>query len=192
MRRALPGEEIYMQSAELAILDQIQLHLRCGLLDAALPVVSWTCNHGELWIILAAVLLLLKRHRRCGAAVACALVLDLVSCNIILKPLIGRVRPFAVNPAVELLTAPPLDASFPSGHTAASFAAVFALKTAGSPLWKPALAVAVVMAFSRLYLYVHWPSDVLGGALLGAALGWAGAKLVERAVKMQMQKSAEP
>lgn len=192
MRRALPGEEIYMQSAELAILDQIQLHLRCGFLDAALPVVSWTCNHGELWIILAAVLLLLKRHRRCGAAVACALVLDLVSCNIILKPLIGRVRPFAVNPAVELLTAPPLDASFPSGHTAASFAAVFALKTAGSPLWKPALAVAVVMAFSRLYLYVHWPSDVLGGALLGAALGWAGAKLVERAVKMQMQKSAEP
>lgn len=192
MRRALPGEEIYMQSAELAILDQIQLHLRCGFLDAALPVVSWTCNHGELWIILAAVLLLLKRHRRCGAAVACALVLDLVSCNIILKPLIGRVRPFAVNPAVELLTAPPLDASFPSGHTAASFAAVFALKTAGSPLWKPALAVAVVMAFSRLYLYVHWPSDVLGGALLGAALGWAGAKLLERAVKMQMQKSAEP
>lgn len=181
-----------MQSAELAILDQIQLHLRCGFLDAALPVVSWTCNHGELWIILAAVLLLLKRHRRCGAAVACALVLDLVSCNIILKPLIGRVRPFAVNPAVELLTAPPLDASFPSGHTAASFAAVFALKTAGSPLWKPALVVAVVMAFSRLYLYVHWPSDVLGGALLGAALGWAGAKLVERAVKMQMQKSAEP
>ena len=75
----------------------------------------------------------------------------------------------------------PLDASFPSGHTAASFAAVFALKAAGSPLWKPALAVAVVIAFSRLYLYVHWPSDVLAGVLLGAAVGWAGAKLAEKA-----------
>ena len=56
---------------------------------------------------------------------------------------------------------------------------VFALKTAGSPLWLPALALAVVTAFSRLYLYVHWPTDVLGGALLGAAGGWAGAKLAE-------------
>lgn len=177
-----------MRAVELAILDWIQLHLRCGFLDAVMPVISWTCNHGELWILLAAVLLLVRSQRRYGAAVSCALVLDLVSCNMVLKPLVGRVRPFAVNTAVELLTAPPLDASFPSGHTAASFAAVFALKTAGSPLWKPALAVAVVMAFSRLYLYVHWPSDVLGGALLGAAVGWAGAKIVESAGK----RSAEP
>lgn len=177
-----------MQAAELAILDWIQLHLHCGFLDAVLPAVSWTCNHGELWILLAVVLLLVRNQRRYGAAVACALVLDLVSCNMVLKPLVGRVRPFAVNAAVELLTAPPLDASFPSGHTAASFAAVFALKTAGSPLWKPALAVAVVMAFSRLYLYVHWPTDVLGGALLGAAVGWAGAKIVESVIK----RSAEP
>ena len=114
---------------------------------------------------------------------ACGLVLDLVSCNLLLKPLIGRARPFAVNTAVELLMKAPLDASFPSGHTAASFAAVFALKTAGSPLWKPALAVAIVIAFSRLYLYVHWPSDVLAGALLGAAVGWEGAKIVEKALE---------
>ena len=109
----------------------------------------------------------------------CGLLLDLLSCNVIIKPLVGRVRPFAVNTAVQLLMEAPLDASFPSGHTAVSFAAVFALKTAGSPLWKPALAVAVVIAFSRLYLYAHWPSDVLAGALLGAAVGWAGAKLAE-------------
>ena len=173
-----PEGEMPVAALELAILDWIQLHLRCGFLDAVLPAVSRTCNHGELWIALAAILLLVKRQRQ-GAAVACALALDLVSCNMILKPLIGRVRPFAVNTAVELLTAPPMDASFPSGHTAASFAAVFALKAAGSPLWKPALAAALVIAFSRLYLYVHWPSDVLGGAVLGAAVGWAGAKLVK-------------
>lgn len=164
-----------MQATEFFILDWIQAHLRCGLLDAVLPIISWTCNHGELWILLALCLVLRKNSRRQGWAVALALVLDLICCNLLLKPLIGRIRPFAVNTAVELLISPPLDASFPSGHTAASFTAVFALRGSGSPLWKPALAVAILIAFSRLYLYVHWPSDVLGGALLGAFLGWAGA-----------------
>ena len=177
-----------VQTLELAILDWIQLHLRCDFLDALMPAVSRLADHGEIWIVLAVVLLLLRRQRCYGIAVSCALVLDLVSCNMILKPLIGRIRPFVVNTAVELLSSPPMDASFPSGHTAASFAAVFALKTAGSPLWKPALALAVVIAFSRMYLYVHWPSDILGGALLGAFVGWAGARLVEKTVK----KSAEP
>ena len=179
-----------MQGMELAILDWIQSHLRCGFLDAVLPVITRTADHGELWIILALVLLVIRNQRKYGAAVACGLVLDLVSCNLLLKPLVGRIRPFAVNTAVELLVKAPLDASFPSGHTAASFAAVFALKAAGSPLWKPALAVAVVIAFSRLYLYVHWPSDVLAGALLGAAVGWAGARLAEKTGKILEKRKA--
>ena len=136
-----------MESVEFAILDWIQQHLRCGFLDTVLPAVSWICNHGEVWIILAAVLLLRKRDRWVGVSVALALVLD---------------------------------ASFPSGHTAASFAAVFALKASGSRLWKPALVLAAAIAFSRLYLYVHWPSDVLFGAVLGTALGYAGAWLAGR------------
>ena len=168
-----------MQTAELAVLDWIQAHLRCGFLDAVLPVVSWTCNHGEIWILLAAVLLLWKKHRWTGVSVSFALILDLVCCNMILKPLVGRIRPFAVNTAVELLTAAPTDASFPSGHTAASFAAVVALRASGSPLWKPAAVLAGVIAFSRLYLYVHWPTDVLGGIVVGALVGVAGAKLAE-------------
>ena len=169
-----------METLEFAILDWIQQHLRCDFLDVILPAVSWICNHGEVWIVLAAVLLLRKKERWFGVSVAIALILDLICCNLILKPLVDRVRPFAVNTAVELLTAPPLDASFPSGHTAASFAAVFALKASGSRLWKPALVLAVVIAFSRLYLYVHWPSDVLFGAVLGTALGYAGAWLAGR------------
>ena len=179
-----------MQAVELGILDWMQTHLRCEFLDAVLPWISWTANHGEIWILLALVLLLMRRQRQYGAAVACGLVLDLVACNLVLKPLIGLIRPFAVNPDVVLLIAPPVDASFPSGHTAVSFAAVFALKTAGSPLWKPALALAVVIAFSRLYLYVHWPSDVLGGAVLGSAVGWAGAWLVQRAEQALARRRA--
>lgn len=168
-----------MPNLEFALLDWMQVHLRCGFLDTVMPLASSLCDHGEIWILLAVILLAIRRTRRQGAALSCGLVLDLVSCNLLLKPLFGRVRPFVLQPAVILLVEPPLDASFPSGHTAASFAAVFALKASGSPLWKPALALALVIAFSRLYLYVHWPSDVLGGALLGIAAGWTGAMLAE-------------
>lgn len=168
-----------MQTAELAILNFIQ-QLRCEPLDAAMRFVSWTGNHGMVWILLAVALLLLRRQRLHGLSSAAALILDLVSCNLILKPLIGRMRPFAAVPEMNLLVPAPLDASFPSGHTAASFAVVFALKASGSPLWKPALIWAVLMAFSRLYLYVHWPTDVLGGIALGVAVGWAGAKIVQK------------
>ena len=117
---------------------------------------------------------------------ACGLALDLLFCNLALKPLIGRVRPFAVNPTVSLLIPPPVDASFPSGHTAASFASVAALKTANSRLWKPALALAVVIALSRLYLYAHWPTDILGGAAVGALAGWLGTKLAQSFPRKKM------
>ena len=153
--------------------------IRSDFLDQVMIFISWTGNHGTVWILLAVFLLLLKKQRIHGLSTACGLILDLVSCNMTLKPLIGRVRPFVVNPSVELLVAPPLDASFPSGHTAVSFAAVFALKASGSPLWKPTLVWAILMSFSRLYLYVHWPTDILGGILVGAAAGWIGAKLVQ-------------
>lgn len=172
---------------ELAVLDWIQLHLRCGFFDWLMPFVSGLSNHGEVWILFAGLLLLLRRQRRHGAACAFALTLDLLACNIVLKPLIGRVRPFAFRPDLPLLIPPPGDASFPSGHTAAAFAVVFALKAGGSPLWLPALALAAVTAFSRLYLYVHWPTDILGGVLLGAAAGWAGDKLAEALMRKRKQ-----
>lgn len=178
-----------MQTMELTILDWIQTHLRCGFLDAVLPVISWTCNHGEIWILLALVLLASKKYRWVGISMGCALLLDLICCNLILKPLVGRIRPFSVNAGVELLIAPPTDASFPSGHTASSFAAAVALWRSSGSLWAglSAQSLAAVIAFSRLYLYVHWPSDVLGGALLGTALGCLAPRL---ALALQTKLSA--
>ena len=171
-----------MQATELAILDWIQAGSRCAFLDAVMPAISAVCSHGEIWILLAAVLLAGRKTRPVGLAMAFALVLDLLCCNVLLKPLVARARPFHLNPAVALLVPPPADYSFPSGHTAVSFAAVGALKASGSRLWKPAFVLAVLIAFSRLYLYVHWPSDVLFGALLGIVLGFLGAKLARLAL----------
>ena len=166
---------------ELAILNWIQDFLRADRLDGVMVFVSTLGDAGLIWIALALVLLCFRKTRRAGLTVAAALVLDLVVCNGVLKPLFGRVRPCVVNPAVELLVACPTDASFPSGHTAASFAAVGALRAAGSRLWLPSLVLAILIAFSRLYLYVHWPSDVLAGALLGWGLGYAARWLLQKA-----------
>ena len=71
------------------------------------------------------------------------------------------------------------DDSFPSGHTGASFSAVSALYAGRSKLWIPSLILAVLIAFSRLYLYVHYPTDILAGAAIGIMAGWAGRRFAD-------------
>ena len=132
---------------DLAILQWIQDNLRCGILDTIMPAVTALGSGGVLWLALAAVLLLRSQTRRTGWMLLGALALETVSCNLLLKPLVARPRPFALEPGVQLLIAPPGDFSFPSGHTAAGFAAVSALYFGKSRLWLPALSdtVRVVM-----------------------------------------------
>ena len=108
-----------------------------------------------------------------------ALLADLLLCNVLIKNLVARTRPFDVNTTVKLLVEKPRDYSFPSGHTAASFASVTALYLAKEKkLWKIALVLAVLIALSRLYLYVHYPTDIIGGVIFGSLSGYLGYKIV--------------
>ena len=162
---------------EIEILNMIQ-KIRTPLLDTFTSNITKLGNAGIVWILLTIVLLLIPKTRKSGLILAVALIVDLILCNGILKPLIARLRPFDVNNAIQLIVPRPHDYSFPSGHTAASFTAVMALYLAGEKkLWKIALVLAVLIAFSRLYLYVHYPTDVLGGIIIGAIAGYIGYKL---------------
>ena len=133
--------------------------------------------HGEIWIAFTLLLLLFRRTRKAGFAMAVALVLYMAAGHFFLKPLFARPRPCDVNTAITILVKRPHGHSFPSGHTASAFAAAFALWLQNRKLGVPALVLAAFIAFTRLYLYVHFPTDVLGGAVLGIALGTAASAI---------------
>ena len=165
---------------ELNILDWFQT-LHTPFLDKLMVFITSLGNAGIIWIVMTIVFLLIPKMRKTGAVMAAALIIDLLLCNVILKNLVARTRPFDVNTAVQLLIEKPQDYSFPSGHTAASFASVTALYLAGEKkMWKAALVLAVLIALSRLYLYVHYPTDIIGGVIFGSLSGYLGYKIVEQ------------
>lgn len=156
---------------DFAILDGIATHLYNPILDWLMPRITALGDYGLIWILLGVLLLLLPRQRSTGAKILLALVLSLLFCNVILKNLVCRARPFDLVEGISLLVPPPTDWSFPSGHTSASFAAALVLSRDGKRWGWAALVLAALIAFSRLYLYVHYPSDVLAGALIGIGCG---------------------
>ena len=159
---------------EIHILNMIQ-NLRTPIGDVVVPLITRLGDAGIIWIILTVLLLIIPKTRKTGVIMLAALLADVLLCNVVIKNLVARTRPFDVNTAVQLLVAKPRDYSFPSGHTAASFASVTALYLAGEKkLWKLALVLAILIAFSRMYLYVHYPTDILGGVIFGSLSAWIG------------------
>lgn len=162
---------------EFAILDFIQRYCRSDIMDKIMLTFTRLGDAGAIWIVLAIGLVLYPRTRKVGAVMIVALLIDALLCNVILKPWIGRIRPYDVRELGNMLLERQHDYSFPSGHTAAAFTCVAVLyMMRKKKLFIASLILAVIIAFSRLYLYVHYPTDVLAGVLLGvicAALGYA-------------------
>lgn len=162
---------------ELQILNLIQ-GIRTPFLDTFMSAVTRLGDAGIIWIVLTILLLIIPKTRKTGVVLAVALIIDLILCNVVVKPLVARIRPFDVNTAIQLIIKRPHDYSFPSGHTAASVTAVVALYFAGQKkLWKVAFVLTCIIAFSRLYLYVHYPTDILGGIGIGIIAGYIGYRL---------------
>lgn len=171
---------------EFSLLDWLQT-VHTPVMDAIAVFFDAAGAHGEIWIVLAAVLLAFRRTRKAGCAVALALVLHLLVCNMLLKPLFARPRPCDLR-TVEMLVPRPNGDSFPSGHTCSAFAAAFALWLERKRLGIAALVLAGFIGFTRLYLYVHFPTDVLGGVILGCVLGAMGAYVVNILAKKRELK----
>lgn len=154
-----------IQTIDFYILDAIQ-NLRCGFLDYIMPKITFLGSGGLIWIVITLIYLLRHDSRRTGIMLAAALILGLIIGNGMFKNIIARERPNWLNPSIVLLIDNPTDFSFPSGHTLASFSCVFILFFTKDRLRYAALVSAILIAFSRLYLYVHFPSDILGAVVL--------------------------
>jgi membrane-associated phospholipid phosphatase len=172
---------------EIQILNAIQ-SIRNPFLDVLMPLIS---NGLILWLFLPAVLIIRKGTRKTGWLILTAIILEVILCNLVMKNVFHRIRPCDVNTAVTLLVKRPSDYSFPSGHTALSFAAVTGLWFSGTlKKWRlPAVIFASLIAFSRMYLYVHYPTDILMGIAVGVFCGWSAYKMFQTlAEKRKLQE----
>ena len=171
------------------ILLFIQDHIRQSWMDGFWTLITHLGDAGLIWIALAVILLFPKKTRWTGAAMLLALAIGALITNAALKNIIARTRPYEVISELVLMIGPQSDFSFPSGHTCASFAAAYAMYRMSPGKWSvAALILAGLIAFSRLYVGVHYPSDVLGGLLVGILSGWCAWKLMEMAQIRQKEK----
>ena len=182
---------------DLPILDWIAAHLTCGFLDAVMPIITLLGDAGIFWIAVAVVMILIPKTRKAGLSMGVALLIGLLVCNVALKPLVARIRPYDYQlqhfgKTIQLLVATPHDFSFPSGHTIASFEAAVALSIHHKKLGAAAMVLAVLIAFSRMYLYVHYPTDVLASVVLGTAIAFLAAFLVKKAWSLWESRRAKP
>ena len=154
---------------EFAVLNAIQT-IRFDLLDRLMVVVTTLGNGGVVWIAVGIIMLFFKKTRRMGVAVLLGLLFGLLCGNLALKNIVARVRPCAASTAPTLLIPYPSEYSFPSGHTLSSFIAASCIFAYNKKFGTWAYVLASLIAFSRLYLYVHFPTDIMGGIVLAFPL----------------------
>lgn len=169
-----------MNGFELSILDGIADIFGCKFLDFLMPIITLFGDGGIFWIALAVIFLIFPKTRKMGFTMGLALAIGFLVGNIFLKNAVGRIRPYDLNPEFPLLIERLHDYSFPSGHTLASFEAATAIFLYNKKIGIPALVLACLIAFSRLYLYVHYPTDVLTSVILGIGFALLSFFLIKK------------
>ena len=178
---------------DLPILEWIAANLRCPFMDTIMPIITLLGDAGIFWIAIAALCLFFPKYRKMGLSMGISLLIGLLVCNVLLKPLVGRIRPDDYQlehfgKQIQLLVAAQHDFSFPSGHTIASFEAATAIMLHNKKLGIVAMILAVMISFSRLYLYVHYPTDVLTSVVLGIGIAFLGTFLVKKGYQLYEAK----
>ncbi|WP_019849946.1 phosphatase PAP2 family protein [Desulfitobacterium sp. PCE1] len=152
---------------DMNLLKLIHDYTQNALFDKAMPIITFLGDKGLIWIFIAVALIASKEYRKVGTMVICALLLSSILGEGLLKHLVQRPRPFTVVPAIQLLISKPLTYSFPSGHTASAFAAAGVLSKMMRKYRVYVVMLALLIAFSRMYLFVHYPADIIAGIMLG-------------------------
>lgn len=166
------------------ILLWVQDNLRSGALTPVMTVITHLADKGAFWIALTLVLLVVRKTRRLGTRCALAMMIGLIITNLIVKNWVARVRPYELIENLKLLVGRADDFSFPSGHTTNSFSCAWVLFKKAPRKWGvPALVLAILISLSRIYVGIHYPTDVLAGVVIGigsASLALWLARKIER------------
>ena len=162
----------------------VQENLRFEFLNPVMKFITSLGDGGILPIAVCILLMILKKTRKVGVAASLSLIFEAILINLTIKNLVGRTRPYIVNEAIEFITKQPSDKSFPSGHTGCVFAVASVLfymmpKKVGIP----AIVIASLVGISRLYVGVHYPTDIIGGFIIGMLTGFLAKLIVEKKTK---------
>lgn len=180
----------WLQNMDDFLLMEIQ-SIHNSVMDVMMPLISAIADHGVIWFLIAALLLIKKDYRKYSFMIIISMGVAFVIGELILKPLVGRARPCHINEWIPLLIQAPDSFSFPSGHTASSFTAATILYLCNRKWGIIAFVLAGMIAFSRMYLYVHYPTDILAGIVLGIfsalLVYWTYKKLENRNQKKQTE-----
>ena len=174
-----------MVAMEADILLWIQNNIRNDVLTPIFKFITTLGNAGVIWIVLSVGLLIPKKTRRVGVLALVSLLFSALIDNVILKNVVARTRPYDLIEGLTSLVGAQKDYSFPSGHTGSDFAAaVVMFRGLPKKFGIPILVFACLMGLSRLYVGVHYPSDVLGGVLIGTGIAlltyWSGTAWIEQ------------
>ena len=162
----------------------LQESVRNPILDNLMIFITSLGNGGMIWIVATIALLIPKKTRKAGIMSAAALLGSLIINNNIVKNIVQRPRPFVTFTDLQIIIPTPSEFSFPSGHTSSSFAAAAVFyRHLPKKIGLPSVILAGMIGFSRLYVGVHYPTDVIAGVLMGILLSYLAEYLVNLFVK---------
>ena len=166
-----------INSIDSGILLWIQENIRNEFLTSLFLVITKLGDDGIFFIITGIVLTIFKKTRKLGIVFLTALVLNFIVNNLVLKNVVARIRPYEVEEGLKALIPPVYGYSFPSGHTSSAFTCAVTLWFYNKKIFYGAFVVAALIGFSRIYLGVHYPTDVLFGAVFGTLIAIFTAKI---------------